>query len=137
MHLNIKMLLSPSKLLSEAIKTYTTKSWILDFFQNLITAPTRSISYGHYIYLRHILNFWTGYIEIYPVSQGYLRKIPVERRGKFPEPPQGQGKFPCPRNRYLSQITLTNRIYLFNSAEYLTSSKTVAYKNINANKFEI
>jgi hypothetical protein len=36
------------------------------------------------------------------------------------------GTFYCPRNRYFSQITLTNRIYLFNSAEYLTASKTVA-----------
>ena len=41
------------------------------------------------------------------------KKIPVERRGKFHEP----------------QITLTNRIYLFNSAEYLTASKTVACKH--------
>ena len=48
------------------------------------------------------------YIQIYPVSEGILRKIPVERRGKYPEP-----------------LTLTNRIYLFNSAEYLTASKTV------------
>jgi hypothetical protein len=35
-----------------------------------------------------------------------------------------------PRNRYFSQITLTNRIYLFNSAEYLTESKTVACKQV-------
>jgi hypothetical protein len=28
------------------------------------------------------------------------------------------------------QITLTNRIYLFNSAEYLTASKTVACKQV-------
>jgi len=34
--------------------------------------------------------------------------------------------FDWPRNRYFSQITLTNRIYLFNSAEYLTANKTVA-----------
>ena len=54
-----------------------------------------------------------GYIQIYPVSEGYLRKIPVERRGKYPEP-----------------LTLTNRIYLFNSAEYLTASKTVACKQV-------
>ena len=27
-----------------------------------------------------------GYIQIYPVSEGYLRKMPVERRGKYPEP---------------------------------------------------
>ena len=31
---------------------------------------------------------------------------------------------------YFSQITLTNRIYLFNSAEYLTASKTVACKQV-------
>ena len=59
-------------------------------------------------------------IQIYPVSEGYLRKILVERRGKFD----------CPRNRYFSQITLTNRIYLFNSADYLTASKTVACKQV-------
>ena len=57
-------------------------------------------------------------IQIYSVSEAYLRKIPVERRANFS----------CPRNRYFSQITLTNRIYLFNSAEYLTVSKTVACK---------
>jgi hypothetical protein len=33
-------------------------------------------------------------------------------------------------NRYFSQIILTNRIYLFNSAEYLTASKTVACKQV-------
>jgi hypothetical protein len=33
--------------------------------------------------------------------------------------------------------TLTNRTYLFNSAEYLTASRTVACKKNNANKFEI
>ena len=65
------------------------------------------------------------YKYIHPVSESYLRKIPVERRGKFPEPP-----LDCPRNRYFSQITLTNRIYLFNSAEYLTASKTVACKQV-------
>ena len=31
---------------------------------------------------------------------------------------------------YFLQITLTNRIYLFNSAEYLTASKTVACKQV-------
>jgi hypothetical protein len=31
---------------------------------------------------------------------------------------------------YFSQITLTNMIYLFNSAEYLTASKTVACKQV-------
>ena len=49
-------------------------------------------------------------------------KIPVERRGQFPR------ALDCSWNRYFSQITLTNRIYLFNSAEYLTASKTVACK---------
>ena len=41
-----------------------------------------------------------------------------------------RGTFDCPQNRYFSQITLTNRIYLFNSAEYLTASSTVACKQI-------
>ena len=57
-------------------------------------------------------------MQIYPVNEGYLRKIPVERRGKYP------------RNRYFSQITLTNSIYLFNSAAYLTASKTVACNQV-------
>ena len=25
------------------------------------------------------------FMQIYPVSEGYLRKIPVEKRGKYPE----------------------------------------------------
>ena len=41
---------------------------------------------------------------------------------------RGEPNLSCPRNRYFSQITLTNRIYLFNSAEYLTAIKTVAGK---------
>jgi hypothetical protein len=48
-------------------------------------------------------------IKIYPVSEGYLRKIPVERR-------------------QISQAALAGYNYLFNSAEYLTASKTVACK---------
>jgi hypothetical protein len=32
--------------------------------------------------------------------------------------------------KYFPQITLTNRIYLFNSTDYLTASKTVALKQI-------
>ena len=69
-------------------------------------------------------------IEIYTVSEGYLRTTPVERRGKYPEPYKRRGKFDCSRNQYFSQITLTNRIYLFNSSEYLTASKTVACKQV-------
>jgi hypothetical protein len=58
-------------------------------------------------------------ILIYPVNDGYLRKnTGWEERQNVS----------CPRNRYFSQITLTNRIYLFNSAQYLTVSKTVACK---------
>ena len=74
--------------------------------------------------------FPVNFIQIYPVSEGYLRKIPVERRGKYAEPLKRREKFDCPRNRYFSQTTLTNRIYLFNSAEYLTASKTVACKQV-------
>ena len=69
-------------------------------------------------------------MQIYPVSEGYLRKIPVESRGKYLEPLQRRGTFDCPGNRYFSQITLTNRIYLFNSDEYITASKTVACKQV-------
>jgi hypothetical protein len=32
------------------------------------------------------------YIQIYPVSECYLRKIPVERRGKYPEPCRFSGE---------------------------------------------
>jgi hypothetical protein len=69
------------------------------------------------MYQKKTIMIYFYFIQIYPVSEGYLRKIPVERRGKYLD---------CPRNRYFSQITLTNRIYLFNSAKYLTASKTVA-----------
>ena len=41
-----------------------------------------------------------------------------------------RGTFDCPQDRCFSQVTLTNRIYLFNSAEYLTASKTVACKQV-------
>ena len=77
-----------------------------------------------------VLFIYNYSIQLYPVSEGYLRKIPVERRGKYPEPLQRRRTFDCPRNRYFSQITLTNRIYLFNSAEYLTANKTVACKQV-------
>ena len=40
---------------------------------------------------------------------------------------RGEANIP---SRYFSQITLTNRICLFNSAEYLTASKTVACKQV-------
>jgi hypothetical protein len=33
-----------------------------------------------------VLFIYNYSIQIYPVSEGYLRKIPVERRGKYPEP---------------------------------------------------
>jgi hypothetical protein len=47
-----------------------------------------------------------------PVSEGYLRKLPVERTRIFPSPLRLLGKF-ASLNRYFLQITLTNRIYLF------------------------
>jgi hypothetical protein len=75
-------------------------------------------------------------IQIYPVSEGYLRKIPVERRVKFPERSKRREKFVCALNRYFPQITLTNRIYLNNiSAIYLytyymkADSKIINSKN--------
>jgi hypothetical protein len=37
-----------------------------------------------------------NYIQIYPGSEGYLRKIPVERRDKFHEQLQRRGNFACP-----------------------------------------
>jgi hypothetical protein len=61
-------------------------------------------------------------MQIYPASEGYLRKITDESRGKFPEPTKRREKFVCPLNRYFPQITLTNRIYLYNiSAIYLST----------------
>jgi hypothetical protein len=88
------------------------------------------------VVLSCVFTFWVpccdvryDFIQIYPGSEGYLRKIPDERRGKFHEPLKQRGKFSSSRNRYFSQITFTNRIYLFNFAEYLTASKTVACKH--------
>jgi hypothetical protein len=37
-------------------------------------------------YTKRVLRASRSFIQIYPVSEGYLRKIPVER-----------GKFACPR----------------------------------------
>ena len=34
-------------------------------------------------YTKRVLRASRSFIQIYPVSEGYLRKIPVERRGKF------------------------------------------------------
>ena len=52
---------------------------------------------------------------MYPVSEGYLRNIPVSRTVKCPLPLLKRlGIFASPLNQYFSQITLTNRIYLYN-----------------------
>jgi hypothetical protein len=42
-----------------------------------------------------------------------LRKIPVSRTVKCPSTLKQLGIFASPLNRYFSQITLTNRIYLY------------------------
>ena len=55
------------------------------------------------------------FIQIYHVSEGYLRKNTGWEESQISSKP------------VIFAITLTNRIYLFNSAEYLTASKTVAY----------
>jgi hypothetical protein len=55
-------------------------------------------------------------------------KYRLRGEANIPNRFSGEGHL-IPRNRYFSQITLTNRIYLFNFAEYLTASKTVAYKH--------
>ena len=55
-------------------------------------------------------------------------KYRLRGEANFPNRLSGEGNFSCPRNQYFSQITLTNRIYLFNFAEYLTVSKTGACK---------
>ena len=41
---------------------------------------------GEYLLYSKVSGGTVYYIQIYPVSEGYLRKIPVERRGKYPEP---------------------------------------------------
>jgi hypothetical protein len=69
-------------------------------------------------------------MQIHAVSEGYLRKIPVERRSKYPERISGEGNLTVLETSIFLQITLTNRIYLFNFAEYLTASKTVACKQV-------
>ena len=56
-------------------------------------------------------------------------KYRLRGEANIPSRFSGEGHL-TPRNRYFSQITLTNRIYLFNSAEYLTASKTVACKQV-------
>ena len=48
------------------------------------------------------------------LSEGYMRKIPVSRTVKCPSLLKRLGIFASPLNRYFSQITLTNRIYLYN-----------------------
>jgi hypothetical protein len=56
-------------------------------------------------------------MQRYPDSEGYLRKIPVTSTDKFPSPLRLLGKFASPLNRYFPQITLTNRIYLYNISD--------------------
>ena len=73
-------------------------------------------------------------LSIIVLAQLFLKeKYPIayqcKKRGTFHESPKRREKFSCPRNRYFSQITLTKKIYLFNSAEYLTASKTVTCKH--------
>ena len=36
---------------------------------------------------RYFFEKFRFYIQIYPVSEGYLQKISVEKRDTFPEPP--------------------------------------------------
>ena len=98
-----------------------------------VSCSIKKIHYRLHYYNFHIKIKKNASLIIYKYilsSEGYLRKIPVERRGKYPEPLQRRGTFDCPGNRYFSQITLTNRIYLFNSAEYLTANKTVPCKQV-------
>jgi hypothetical protein len=38
-------------------------------------------------YINELFETTLYIVQIYPSSEGYLRKIPVERRGKFHEPP--------------------------------------------------
>jgi hypothetical protein len=38
-------------------------------------------------YINELFETTLYIVQIYPGSEGYLRKIPVERRGKFHEPP--------------------------------------------------
>ena len=55
------------------------------------------------------------FIQIYHVWEGYLRKIPVERR-KISRA-EWRGKFSL-KTGFFSQIPLPSMIYLFNYTEY-------------------
>ena len=57
-------------------------------------------------------------------------KYQLRGKANFSSSLSGEGNFSCARKLYFSQVpvTLTNGIYLFNSAEYLAVSKTVACK---------
>jgi hypothetical protein len=51
-------------------------------------------------------------LKICPVCEGYLRKIPVSKTGKFPSQQRRLAKFASSLKRYILQMTLSNRIYL-------------------------
>ena len=100
------------------IKSTVEIAWEMFWIRN---TPAKGIERKKLIRRQHSYIRW-NYIQIYPVSEGYLRKRPVERRGIFPEPRSGAGNFSCSRNRYFSQITLTNRIYLQTVKQWHSSS---------------
>ena len=57
-------------------------------------------------------------------------KYRLRGEANIPSRCSGEGHLNVLETGIFSQITLTNRIYLFNSAEYLTASKTVACKQV-------
>ena len=64
--------------------------------------------------LIYIMNLWY-FIQIYHVWEGYLRKIPVERR-KISRA-ERRGKFNL-KTGIFRKYLLPNMIYLFNYTEY-------------------
>ena len=57
-------------------------------------------------------------------------KYRLRGEANIPSRFSGEGHLTVFETGIFSQITLTNRIYLFNSVEYLTASKTVACKQV-------
>jgi hypothetical protein len=58
-------------------------------------------------------------------------KYRLKGEAKIPRRFGGEGHLTVLETGIFSQIALTNRIHLFNSAEYLTASKTVACKQVH------
>ena len=58
---------------------------------------------------------YSAELNKYILLVSYLRKIPVSRTVKCPSPLKRLGIFASSLNRYFSQITLINKLYLYKS----------------------